>query len=135
MNICVYVCMHACAFMCACEYVCICTGVCIYIFACMLLFFHPIVMKLKTPLKSIFRDFHSAGWQTLPKTLDISSATPQVASDLLKVLATMSETTVRKSAVQEEDLKPYWKSEKMPHFPRWSANLTFTGFSKISLST
>ena len=38
--------------------------------------------------------------------------------DLLKVLARFSDTTVRKSAVDREDLKPYWKSEKRPHFSR-----------------
>ena len=52
--------------------------------------------------------------QTLSRALDISSATARVASDLLKVLATLSDTTVRRSAVDREDLKPYWKSEKKP---------------------
>ena len=50
--------------------------------------------------------------QTLLKALDISSATAQVAPDLLKALAILSDTTVRRSAVDREDLKPYWKSEK-----------------------
>ena len=50
--------------------------------------------------------------QTLLKTLDISSATAQVAPDLLKALANLSDATVRKSAVDQEDLKPHWKSEK-----------------------
>ena len=49
--------------------------------------------------------------QTLAKALDISSTTAQVASDLLKVLAILSYTTIRRSAVDREDLKPYWKSE------------------------
>ena len=40
-----------------------------------------------------------------------------------KALAILSDTTARGSAVDWEDLKPYWKSEKMPHFPRWSINL------------
>ena len=44
--------------------------------------------------------------------LDISSATTRVAPDLLKALAILSDTTVRRSAVDREDLKPYWKSEK-----------------------
>ena len=26
--------------------------------------------------------------------------------------------TIRRSAVDQEDLKPYWKSEKQPHFPK-----------------
>ena len=50
--------------------------------------------------------------QTLWKALDISSATVGVAPDLLKALAILSDTTVRRSAVDQEDLKPYWKSEK-----------------------
>ena len=50
--------------------------------------------------------------QTLSKALDISSATARVAPDLLKALAILSNTTVRRSAVDQEDLKPYWKSEK-----------------------
>ena len=49
--------------------------------------------------------------QTLSKALDISSATARVAPDLLKALAILSDTTVRRSAVDQEDLKPYWKSE------------------------
>ena len=50
--------------------------------------------------------------QTMSKALNISSATAQAASDLLKALAILSDTTVRRSAVDPEDLKPYWKSEK-----------------------
>ena len=30
----------------------------------------------------------------------------------------LSDTTVRRSAVDREDLKPNWKSEKRPHFSR-----------------
>ena len=41
--------------------------------------------------------------------LDISSATVQVAPDLLKTLAILSDTTTRRSAVDHEDLKPYLK--------------------------
>ena len=44
--------------------------------------------------------------------MDISIATAQVAPDLLKPLAIVSDTIVRRSAVDREDLKPYWKSEK-----------------------
>ena len=50
------------------------------------------------------------------KALDISSATALVAPDLLKALAILSGTTVRGSAVDEEDLKPHWKSEKRQDF-------------------
>ena len=48
--------------------------------------------------------------------MDISSVTTGVAPDLLESLAILSETTVRKSAVNWEDLKSYWKSENKPHF-------------------
>ena len=50
--------------------------------------------------------------QTLSKALDISSATPRVAPDLLKALEILSDTTVRRSAVHREDLKPYAKLQK-----------------------
>ena len=40
------------------------------------------------------------------KALDISRATAPVAPDLLKVLAILSDTPVRRSAVDQEDLKP-----------------------------
>ena len=42
----------------------------------------------------------------------MSSATARVAPDLLKVLKVLPDTTARRSAVDQEDLKPYWKSEK-----------------------
>ena len=35
---------------------------------------------------------------------------------MLKALAILSDTTVRRSAVDREDLKPYWKSEKLYQF-------------------
>ena len=38
-------------------------------------------------------------YQTLPKALDISSVTARVAPDLLKAIAILSDTTVRRSAV------------------------------------
>ena len=50
----------------------------------------------------------------------ISSATVWVVLDLLKVLAIPSDTTVRRSAVDPQNLISYWKSEKRPHFSRWS---------------
>ena len=48
-------------------------------------------------------------WGTPALDLDISSATDWVAPDLLKALAILSDTTVRRSAVHQEHLKPYWK--------------------------
>ena len=50
--------------------------------------------------------------QTLSKALGISNGTVGVAPDLLKALAILSDTTVKRSAVDREDLEPYWKSEK-----------------------
>ena len=44
--------------------------------------------------------------------MNISSAIARVAPDLLKALAIPSDTTVRRSTVDKEDLKPYWKSKK-----------------------
>ena len=41
-----------------------------------------------------------------------------------------SDVTVRRSAVDREDLKPHGKSEKRPHYSRWSTILLFTSFSK-----
>ena len=73
--------------------------------------------------------------QTLSKALDISSVTTQVAPDLLKALEILSDTTVRGSPVDREDLKLYWKSEKRLYFSRWSTILLFTSFSKILLTT
>ena len=49
---------------------------------------------------------------------DVSYATVRVVPDLLKALAILSDTTVRRSAVDREDLKPYWRSEKRPHSSR-----------------
>ena len=54
--------------------------------------------------------------QILWKTLDISSATIQVVPYLLEALAILSGTTVRRSAVDQEDLQPRWKSEKNATF-------------------
>ena len=48
----------------------------------------------------------------MSKALDKSSATTRVALDLLKALTILSDTTVKRSAVDQEDLKPYCKSEK-----------------------
>ena len=46
----------------------------------------------------------------------ILNATARVATDLLKALAIPSDTAVARSAVDREDLKPYWKSEKKVTF-------------------
>ena len=54
----------------------------------------------------------------MSKALDISSATALVAPDLLKALAILSDITVTRSAVDEKDPKPNYKSEKRLHFSR-----------------
>ena len=69
-------------------------------------------------------------WQTLLKALDISSATARVVPGLLKALAILSDVTVKRSAVDRENLKPYWKSGKSTHFSRWSTSLLFGSFFK-----
>ena len=68
--------------------------------------------------------------QSLLKALDISSARAQVAPNLLKALAILTDTTIRRSAFDREDRKPNSKSEKRPHFSRRSASLLFTRFFK-----
>ena len=50
----------------------------------------------------------------MSKAMDISSATTRVAPELSIALPTLSETSVRRSAVDREDLKPHWESEKGP---------------------
>ena len=52
------------------------------------------------------------------KSFGISGATVRVATDLLKAQAIVSDATVRRSVVDQKDLKPYWESEKRPHFSR-----------------
>ena len=74
-------------------------------------------------------------WQKLSKSLDISSVIAQVPPDLLKILAILSNTTIRISAVYQEDLEPYWKSGKMSQLTRWSTNLLFTSFLNTWLAS
>ena len=45
----------------------------------------------------------------MSKALNISSATARVAPDLIKALGIPSDTNIRISEVDLEDLKPYWK--------------------------
>ena len=58
----------------------------------------------------------NVAYQTLSKVLDILSAPPGGASDLSKALASISDTTLRRYKVDEEDLKPCCKSEKMVQY-------------------
>ena len=66
--------------------------------------------------------------------LEISSATARVAQDLLEAIAILSGTTVRRSAVAQEDLKPYWKSEKS-YISLGDQQSLFTSFKKTLLTT
>ena len=60
--------------------------------------------------------------------MDIWSAIVSVTPNMLEAHAILSDTTLKTSAVHQEDLKPYWKSEK-------SAAFKPTGFSKTFLTT
>ena len=71
----------------------------------------------------------------LSKAVDTLSAALGVAPNMLKALLIVSYTTVRRSTVDREDLEPYWKAEKKPHFSRWWTRLLFTSFSKVSRAT
>ena len=58
---------------------------------------------------SIFQDFslrRGPACQTLSKVLNISSAIDWVATNLLRVLAILSDTTLRRSVIDREDLYP-----------------------------
>ena len=48
---------------------------------------------------------------------------------------TQSHLLLRKSAVVQEALKPYWKLVARPHLYRWSITLLFTSFPKTLLTT
>ena len=65
---------------------------------------------------------------------DLSLWRRPACQTLSKALEILLDTTVRRSAVDREDLKPYRKSEKRPHFSRWSKILLFTSFLKTLLT-
>ena len=73
--------------------------------------------------------------QRLSKAFDISSATTRVAPELLKALSILSDTTFRRFAVNRENLKPFWKSEKMATLLSWPGILLFTSLSKTLPTT
>ena len=75
-----------------------------------------------------------AACQTMLKTLNILRAAAWVALNLLKALTILSDTTARRSAVDWEELKLYWKSEKRQDFSRGSTNLLFTSIWKTLLT-
>ena len=68
--------------------------------------------------------------QTLSKALHISSATAWVAPDLLKTLATLSDSAVRTSVVIEKTYN-HNGNKKIGHISEWSTSLLFKSFSKI----
>ena len=65
---------------------------------------------------------HWAACWILSKALNISSAAAWVAPDLLKALAVLWDTTVRRFAFDQEDLKAWWKL-KNATFSWWSTSL------------
>ena len=69
------------------------------------------------------------------KSLEYIKCYSSNSPDLLKALTVLSDTLVRRPAVDSEDLKPYWKSEKRLPFSRWSKILFFPNFSKNLLTT
>ena len=69
---------------------------------------------------------------TLSKASDLSSSTAQVTSDMLKAPAILSDTTVRRSAVDQID---HIGNQKKGTFSRWSTILLFTSFSNTYLTT
>ena len=74
--------------------------------------------------------WRNSACRTLPKALDRLSATARVAPDLLKAQTILSGKTARRSFIDWEYLKPYWKSEKRARFSKWSRILWFTSFLK-----
>ena len=79
----------------------------------------PIQNHTKLPITDKRRNSHKTlslrrrpGFQTLSKALDISSATARIAPVLLKALAILSHAYIRRSAVDQEDLRPYRKQSK-----------------------
>ena len=54
---------------------------------------------------------------------------------MLKAREILSDATFRRSAVDWEDLNPYWKLEKTPHFSRWSTIFLLASFLNTLLTT
>ena len=72
--------------------------------------------------------------QPMLKALDISSALTWVASDQLKSLTILSDITVGRSAVHQED--PNYTEDQKGHVSRWStSSLLFTSFSDHRIKT
>ena len=67
----------------------------------------------------------------MSKDLDIWSVTARVAPDLLKAQVILSDTAFRRSAVDREDLKSYWKSEKSHIFLGDQQSYCLKAFQKL----
>ena len=69
----------------------------------------PITEKIRNTASYLTQDlslWRRTACQTLLKAWDISSATARVARDLLRALSILSDTTVKISIIDWEDLKP-----------------------------
>ena len=66
------------------------------------------------------------------KSLGYTKCYSSSSPGLLIALAIPSDATARRSTVDREDIKPYWKLEKRPPFSRWSTILLFISFWKTS---
>ena len=66
--------------------------------------------------------------------MNMSNATAQVASDLLNAQAILSDTTVTRSAVEREYLKPYWKLERSLYFSKLAIKSLILEFSVTDLT-
>ena len=64
------------------------------------------------------------------ENLSYINATARVAPALLKALAILSNATVKRSTVDREDMKLYWKLEKIPDLSRSSIGVLFISFLK-----
>ena len=69
------------------------------------------------------------------KSLAISHATAQAAPGLLKALGILSPITVKWSSVDQENLIPYWKSDKRPYLLSWLTSSLFKSFTRALLTS
>ena len=90
------------------------------------------IIGLIISLKSFIKLFiWTQACQFLAKTLNIYPVGP----DLLKAQSILLDKIVRRSVVEQEDLRLYWKPTKKSYSLKWSTSLLFTCFSKILLTT
>ena len=67
----------------------------------------------------------------MSKALDISNAKARAAPDLLKALVILSDTTIRRSAVDQEDLNHTENQKKRLLFSRWSTGCYLQVFQRL----